>query len=212
MYIGRIVALGATPSGKATVCYRVSSRSFANRQAVAIAGGAAIVPRPGHEADVLASPYISYTGLRTTHHHAVVSNGTHTDIIANKLSDGLNMRDALSQTLIAMDFEHDDHDTPRIAAIVEPASNRGYLGVITRDALHVRPFTLEPGRLWFVATYELCEPSLERVTDGFDATNAQMACRFILEGGVFADFSNPVSAAAAMWRDQRWETATSNIA
>ncbi len=212
MYIGRIVALGATPSGNPTVCYRVSSRSFANRQAVAIAGGVAIVPRPGYEADALASPYISYTGLRATHHHAVVSNGTHTDIIANKLSDGIGMRDALSQTLIAMDFEHDAHNTPRIAAIVEPAHGRGYLGIVTRDALHVRPFTLEPGRLWFIATYVLCEPTPDRVSDGFNAANAQAACDFILGGGIFAEFSNPVSAAAAMWRDRRWETAISNIA
>ncbi|MBP5233383.1 MAG: IMP cyclohydrolase, partial [Planctomycetes bacterium] len=31
MYLGRMVAVGMTPSGKLSVMYRVSSRSFPNR-------------------------------------------------------------------------------------------------------------------------------------------------------------------------------------
>jgi IMP cyclohydrolase len=34
MYVGRIVAVGRTPAGRAAVMYRVSSRSFPNRRTV----------------------------------------------------------------------------------------------------------------------------------------------------------------------------------
>ncbi|MDR0932030.1 MAG: hypothetical protein LBM70_03310, partial [Victivallales bacterium] len=34
MYLGRIVAIGMTKDGKPTAMYRVSSRSFPNREAV----------------------------------------------------------------------------------------------------------------------------------------------------------------------------------
>lgn len=36
MYLGRIVAIGMTPQGKAAAMYRVSSRSFPNREAVLV--------------------------------------------------------------------------------------------------------------------------------------------------------------------------------
>ena len=52
MYAGRIVAVGRTPEGANAALYRVSSRSFPNRQAVDLGGKLAIVPREGHEGDV----------------------------------------------------------------------------------------------------------------------------------------------------------------
>lgn len=211
MYVGRIVALGASAAGNAAVVYRVSSRSYGNRQAVPVPGGIAIVPKVGHEADALKSPYIAYTGLRTTERHAVVSNGTHTDIIANKLADGASMRDALSQVLVAMDFEHDSLDTPRIAAVVEPREGRGYLGVVTRRSLHVQPFELEAGHLRFLTTYEVSDTSPGKCSGGFLATTAGEACDHILTGGAFAGLSHPVSAAAAMWKDSRWDVDCANM-
>ena len=51
MYIGRIVAVGKNADGKAAALYRVSSRSFPNREAVINGGNIAVVPRHGHEAD-----------------------------------------------------------------------------------------------------------------------------------------------------------------
>ena len=52
MYLGRIVAIGMTKSGKAGAFYRVSSRSFPNRQAVLQGDKVAILPRPGFEGDL----------------------------------------------------------------------------------------------------------------------------------------------------------------
>ncbi|MCH6552420.1 MAG: IMP cyclohydrolase, partial [Planctomycetes bacterium] len=44
MYVGRIVAVGRNKAGRNAVMYRVSSRSFPNRQAVDNDGTPSIVP------------------------------------------------------------------------------------------------------------------------------------------------------------------------
>ena len=65
MYVGRIVAVGKSKAGRNAALYRVSSRSFPNRQAVDLDGTIAIVPSEGSEEDVRRNPYISYNALRT---------------------------------------------------------------------------------------------------------------------------------------------------
>ena len=60
MYIGRIVAVGKNADGKAAALYRVSSRSFPNREAVINGSNIAVVPRHGHEADLHKNPYTMF--------------------------------------------------------------------------------------------------------------------------------------------------------
>ncbi len=212
MYIGRLVALGATTTGKPAIAYRVSSRSFPNRQAVLNQNNIAIVPKPGHEKDIILNPYIAYTGLEVAKEYAIASNGAHTTIIANKLRDGCCSRDALAQTLIAMDYEHDELDTPRIAAIVDPRKNQGYLGVVSKDSFHIQPFSLEAGRLYYLSTYGLNTPSCEQFCGGFYADSAGDVCQHILLGENFYSFTNPVLSAAAIWTGVDWRTDMINLA
>ena len=122
MYVGRIVAAGRTQSGYNAVAYRVSSRSFPNRMAVDREGTMVIVPRPGFESDLQQSPYISYNALRLAGQWAIATNGSHTDPIVEKMNAGVPVRDAMALTLLAMDYEHDAYDTPRIAAAVPCAA------------------------------------------------------------------------------------------
>ena len=98
--------------------YRVSSRSFPNRMAVDNAGTLAIIPRPGHEGDLQENPYIAYNALRLAGAWAIATNGSHTDPIAEKVNAGLPVKDAMTLSLLALDYEHDALDTPRIAAAV----------------------------------------------------------------------------------------------
>jgi IMP cyclohydrolase len=63
MYIGRIVAVGMTKSSKLVALYRVSSRSFPNRQTRMIGQAVAIVPKEGFESDIYKNPYIAYNCL-----------------------------------------------------------------------------------------------------------------------------------------------------
>ena len=154
MYVGRIVVAGRTRSGYNAVAYRVSSRSFPNRMAVDREGTMVIVPRPGFESDLQQSPYISYNALRLAGDWAIATNGSHTDPIVEKVNAGVPVRDAMALTLLAMDYEHDAYDTPRIAAAVPLRGDTGWMAIVRRDGLVVREVPLEDGVARYVATYE----------------------------------------------------------
>jgi len=207
MYVGRIVAAGRTGAGANAVRYRVSSRSFPNRQAVDLGGRLAIVPREGHEADVHKNPYIAYDCLRVARGWAIASNGSHTDPIAEKVESGVPLRDALASCLLALDYEKDDYDTPRIAAAVPAEGDRGWLAIVRRDALVVKEVTLERGRALWLATYEAHDVSAAQATD-LEAADAAAAARFAIDGGGFAQLTNPVTSAAALSTGQGFELGT----
>ena len=44
------------------------------------------------------------------------------DVIADKIALGMNMKDALAYSLLTMDYEKDDYNTPRIAAAVSSST------------------------------------------------------------------------------------------
>ena len=200
MYIGRIVAAGRTRNGYNAVAYRVSSRSFPNRMAVDHDGTMAIVPRPGYESDLQQSPYISYNALRLAGDWAIATNGSHTDPIAEKVNAGVPVRDAMALTLLAMDYEHDAYDTPRIAAAVPRRGDAGWLAIVRRDGLIVRETPLEAGIARYVATYEANDIRDEQSSD-FDASTAAEAALFTVTGGAFAGFEKPVTSVAALAND-----------
>ncbi len=203
MYVGRIVAVGRTLAGRAAGLYRVSSRSFPNREAKILPKGVAIVPKPGFENDIHRNPYIAYNCLRVARGFAVVTNGSQTDPIAEKIEAGLPPRDALAYVSLSMDYEHDSLDTPRISGVVSPSGDYGWLSIVRKDALIVREFPLAPGQVRYVCTYERNEPGDTQGADGFACASAEECCAFILGNapGVFADFEKPVSAACALAED-----------
>jgi IMP cyclohydrolase len=208
MYVGRIVAIGRNRQGRLAGMYRVSSRSFPNRQPRVIGDAVAVVPKEGFEGDIHKSPYIAYNCLRATGSFAVVSNGTHTDPIAEKLAAGAGMRDALAAVLPVLDYERDDYDTPRIAGVIDRGSGRAALGIVRRDALLVQEFELAGGEALYVATYERNHVGREQRDRAFDAGTAEQACDYVLGRGVFADFELPVLAACVMETADGFATAT----
>lgn len=207
MYVGRIVAVGQTAEGANAALYRVSSRSFPNRQAVDLGGKLAIVPRAGHEADIQKNPYIAYNCVRTANGWAIATNGSHTDPIVEKVSLGVPLRDALTSCLMAMDYEKDDYDTPRIAAAVPVSGETGWLAIVRRDALVVKEIPLEPGRVSWLATYEADEPR-DGQCFAFDASDCAAAARFVCDGGDFDGLTHPVTSAAALATGERFELGT----
>lgn len=208
MYIGRIVAIGRTLQGQGTALYRVSSRSFPNRMSVQLANSIAIVPKPGFEADIHKNPYIAYNCLRFAKGLCIVSNGSQTDPVTEKIDAGMSPRDALATVMLAMDYEHDSLDTPRITGIVTPNGEDGWLAIVRKDALIVRHFALKPGEAFYVSTYEKNVPCEEQRDGAFDVKSAEDACDYILGKGVFADFERPISAACALAKaDGTFETA-----
>jgi IMP cyclohydrolase len=113
----------------------------------------------------------------------VVGNGSHVDAITEKIGLGYPARDALALSLLALDFEKDDYDTPRVAGAVGVDS--GYIAIVRHDGLIVEA-TDEP---MLVATYERDTPEV------FDLRGETVgdAARELYS----LDFEHPVCAAAA---------------
>ena len=194
MYVGRFLVVAPTLGA-----YRVSSRSFPNRKA--IDRGDSITVGPTVDAPETDNPYISYNCLRLTDNGAVIGNGSHVDPIAEKLDLGYPARDALADPLLALDFEKDDYDTPRIAGIVDAADATtttdpsAYVGIVRRDALLVEEVT-EPT---LVATYEYDTPE----PFGLEAEDAAGAARELFEH----EFEHAVCAAGVSTTADGYETA-----
>jgi len=203
MYVGRFLVVAP-----GLAAYRVSSRSFPNRRTVERDGAVTVLPT--EEAEPTDNPYVSYNCVRAVEDAAaragaagdattaVVGNGSHVDPIAEKLGLGYPARDALAASLLALDFERDDYDTPRIAAVV--GADIAFVGTVRRDALLVH----EVAEPTLVATYEKDSPepfSFER-----DPETAEDAARALYE----LDLEHPVCAAGVSVDADGVETATYN--
>jgi len=151
MYVGRFLV--AAPG---LAAYRVSSRSFPNRKVIERDGDLKVVPTD--DAEPTDNPYVSYNCVRRVaradgdEQVAVIGNGSHVDPIAEKVGMGYPARDALASALLSLDYEKDDYDTPRIAAVV--AADTAFIGTVRKDALVVR----EVDEPTLVATYEKDDP------------------------------------------------------
>jgi len=167
MYVGRFVVIGPDVGA-----YRVSSRSFPNR--TIRDRGDALTVGPTADAPETDNPYIAYNCVRTTGDAAVLGNGSHVDPITEKIERGYPARDALAEALLALDYEKDDYDTPRVAGVIGP--DESHVGVVRRDALLVEAVT-EPT---LVATYEKDspEPVAFAATDAAGAAEAVLAMEF----------------------------------
>ncbi|NYT18097.1 MAG: IMP cyclohydrolase [Methanobacteriales archaeon] len=196
MYLGRILAVGSNEEGS-FVAYRVSSRSFPNRMTKSFPESVAVVPKEGFEKDIYKSPYIAYNCIRIVNDVAVVSNGSHTDVIAEKIASGMTIRDALALSLLTMDYEKDDFQTPRIAG-ASIMNGESYIGIVTADKVIVDK--VSPGEASYIATYEHTYP--QKVE--FEAANSSDAAAFIMDQGKFSEFTNPVTSAAA-FGSEKWE-------
>jgi IMP cyclohydrolase len=201
MYVGRVLVAGPRVGA-----YRVSSRSFPNRQATERDGTVTVGPTP--DAPETDNPYIGYNCLRLTDRGAVIGNGSHVDPIAEKLALGYPARDAIAEPLLALDFEKDDYDTPRIAGVVGVTDDPtvaadtddpgAVVGTVRRDALVVEAVE-EPT---LVATYERDDPE----PYALDATDAAGAARELYDH----EYEHRVCAAGVAVADGGFETAVVN--
>ncbi|WP_435334356.1 IMP cyclohydrolase [Haloarchaeobius sp. TZWWS8] len=190
MYVGRFVVVGPEVSA-----YRVSSRSFPNRQ-VTSRGEDTLTVGPTPDAPETDNPYVSYNCVRVTDEGTVLGNGSHVDPVAEKLAMGYPARDALATALLALDYEKDDYDTPRIAGVM--ADGEAYIGTVRRDALLVQQVD-EPT---LVATYEKDTP----VAFDFDVESAADAAATVYD----AEFEHAVCAAGIAATEDGYELAVEN--
>lgn len=198
MYVGRIVGVGRNEHGKPCAAYRVSSRSFPNRSAKMAANSVNIVARPGSTDAASDSPYIAYECLVWNERFAVVSNGTHTRPIFERLKAGNTPRDAIVSVLVGLDREFDQHDTPRICGMIDLVEDRLWLGSVTATSLAVIPVDLAVGQMAYITTYEFPLPRSEQTDIAFHADSADDTCWHVIGGSVFSGFEFPICAAACI--------------
>ena len=208
MYLGRILSVGMNSESKPFVAYRVSSRSFPNRMAKDFDNNAAIIPKKGYEKDIFENAYIAYNCIKIVDDIAIVSNGSHTDVIADKISVGMNIKDAMTLSLLTMDYEKDDFNTPRIAGAVtsntDENSYESYIGIVTHEKILVEKVDL--GKAAFISTYECQSP----VQVNFTAKTSKEGAKLILDQGDFAKFTNPVASVASVF-DGKWDISSLNL-
>jgi IMP cyclohydrolase len=198
MYVGRIVGVGRSQSGALAAGYRISSRSFPNRTAEKAGNSVKIVVRPGSADAASDSPYIAYECLVWNERFAVVSNGTHTRPIYERLKAGNASRDAMAGVLMGLDREFDQHDTPRICGLIDRAEDKLWLGSVTATSLAVMPVNVAEGQMAYITTYEFPLPCGEQTDTRFHVQDASEVCRHIIAGSVFNGFERPVCAAACV--------------
>jgi len=191
MYIGRFVIVGRTQAGEWYLGYRVSSRSYPNRRIVVQGDRAAVLPTA--DAPPSDNPYISYHCLRQAGEVAIVANGSHVDPAIDKVGLGYPLRDALALSLLAMDYEHDQLNTPRIAAGADRAADAGYLAIVAEDRLAVERVAVSPGEALLIATYERTAPTpIALAGQGADDLAAAIYT---------CEYERPVAALAVLLRD-----------
>ncbi|MDR2623318.1 MAG: IMP cyclohydrolase [Methanobrevibacter sp.] len=196
MYLGRILAVGMSKEDEPFLAYRVSSRSFPNRRTKISKKTASIVPKEGHEKDIFENPYIAYNCLKIVDVIAVMTNGSHTDVIADKINSGMNLKDALTLSLFTMDYEKDKYNTPRIAGVVNPDEYEAYIGIITHEKILVEK--VEYGTAKFISTYQQqCPKSVE-----FPVESSKDVAEFIFNKGEFKNFTNPVSSVGTIYNGE----------
>ena len=198
MYIGRFVILGKTAEGGWFVGYRVSSRSFPNRRIVAQKDRAVVLPTP--DAPPSDNPYISYNCLRTRGNIVVAGNGSQVDPIMDKVSIGYPLRDAIALSLLALDYEHDQYNTPRVVAALDGQAGMGYLAIVAADKLYAKQMILAPGQACLAATYELTEPTPIHLA----GDSADELCNAIFD----CEYELPVAALAALQANGELQMAT----
>jgi IMP cyclohydrolase len=211
MYVGRIVAAGITKNKHLVAMYRVSSRSYPNRQVVRMGDLLAIVPKNKNEDESKYNPYITYNCLRYNGRYCVVANGVQSDFIFEKLAGGMSARDATISVLSGLDYEHDELKTPRIAVVVDRICRTGTFGIIRHDALLERTFTLQAGVIFYLATYSHDYPDEKFQDTNFDVKSPEEACDYILGEGTFAGLDLPVSAACAYEKATGFEISHKNL-
>ncbi|HOK04033.1 MAG TPA: IMP cyclohydrolase [Victivallales bacterium] len=207
MYLGRIVAAGMTKSGLISVLYRVSSRSFPNREAKIMNNSIAIIPKAGFEKDIFINPYIAYNCIKFAGDWVIATNGSQTDPIAEKIANGMSARDAFAISMLALDYEKDKYNTPRIGAAANAKQKKIILGIIRKDYMQIAEFDCHPGKLYYVSTYEHNSISEEHCDRNYEVKTADEACSYIMGKGIFANFANPVTAATAIFINDKFELA-----
>ena len=160
---------------------------------------------PENIEDVLKNPYIMYNALKVVGNCVVATNGTHTDVIGDKIEMGFPVRDALVYSLAVMDYERDEYSTPRIGGILYRED--GYLGYVSDRDIRVCRVSLKDGIGYYLGTYGACSISEDQKIPVVGETPKEIS-KYILE---YKEFEHPVCCATAIINKDRVEVDVFNL-
>ena len=113
----------------------------------------------------------------------------------------MNIKDALAYSLLTMDYEKDDYNTPRIAGVVTSSDKKDeyccFIGIVSDKKLLVEEVPY--GKAAFISTYGSQVPD----SVDFDAKTSTEAAKFIFDEGTFANYEKPVTSCATVF-DGEW--------
>lgn len=181
-YPGRVIVVARTAAGVACA-YAATGRSEASRQRrirLTEEGDLLVEPTVGDAND----PLRHYRAVRRTAEHFVLSNGTQTDPVADRLAGGAPPSVALED----LEYEGDPPIyTPRITAVVDTreqvwlsAAHRGSDDRASSDTIVTRVGALEVGDGVLLSTYSgpVADPITNRIPVSITvsaATHAELA-------------------------------------
>lgn len=192
LYIGRFVVVGRDSKGALYVGYRVSGRSQPNRKIVMKDGIGSVVPKEGVQYD---NPFVTYPCFRQAGDCLVASNGTQTWPIGEKIICGSPVKDALTVSLLALEFERDQYHTPRIATVADFSRDEAWIGIVTDSKIEAKKLSISPSEAYLIAVYELTD--VTPVTIASDDPDA------VAEELMKLPYEHPICSIAATMRDGR---------
>lgn len=234
VYLGRIVGVGRTETGRPFVVYGVSGRSDSSRQRKAVPYDRRIAIGPLDqmtEEQHQQASLLMYDAITTSNELAVavVSNGKHTNDIYDSLYKHAPLRRLVYSPLERLlhtpleewGAEPDRYHTPRIAGIID-LDGYAALGIVTKAKRPgVVSFVNVPsGKALVLSTYtgESTEPEAPNYRRTFDIirkinlvgdTAPELAVSFF----EWMDPEFVVCTASAVWFDEdyAWELAVKNL-
>ena len=161
--------------------------------------GNGVLVSPKDPEEMLKNPYITYSCIKIKDDVAVVANGSHSEMIIEKIEDGMRPLDAISHSLVAYGYERDELCTPRIAGAV--SGSYGWLGIARKDEIRAKMYNLEDSA-YMVATYGATDFAAVEISGKGSSEIARAMFEF--------PFDLPVCSGAAFSTDRGFELAVYN--
>jgi IMP cyclohydrolase len=187
--------VGVTKTGTLVAAYLLSSRSFADRMIDIRETTAKVVQRSSSSKSYPPNLfYICIKIIRMAKRPVLlVGNGTHTDHVEMMMPREIDLERQVSTILEVLRYEKDEKKTPRIVGAV--GENGLILGLISEKGLSVKKFEVQPGRAYYVSTYQFQEVGKHFIEDFVE--NSFSMIRILKETEPFCNFTDYVGSISA---------------
>jgi len=196
LYVGRLCLVGVSKTGAVVAAYLLSSRTFPERMIDIEATTAKVIAKGSSAKDYPSKIFYDCIKVVKIDESAVlvVGNGPHTDYVESMVPRDSDLERPISDILEVLGHEKDEQKTPRIIGVA--GENELVLAVASERGLDIKKFQAQPGKAYYVSTYQLQEVGKHTVED-FTVTNALEMIKTFKETEPFRGFTNYIGSATA---------------